>query len=124
MGLAKRVHHIKTIHEIGFPGWPVLNLDWVTGYWGVESIKEGGLHQPPLFFCPNGSNFPRVRWDHRPSPNHSKLKTKKMSGRWGCRPLWRGGWRVDVPEVRFVSLSLRRGWPFHCARQQKNDAQD
>jgi hypothetical protein len=36
--LACSVQFRRAIHDFGFPGWPELNLDWVTGYWGVRSI--------------------------------------------------------------------------------------
>jgi hypothetical protein len=50
----------------------------------------------------------------------TRVQAKKMSGRWGCRPLWRGGWRDLIGS----SILLRGGWLFDCARKQKNNAQE
>src|SRR5437899_3314216 len=37
-----------TYKNIGFPGWPEPNLDWVR-FWGGR-LTKGGLHQPPFYF--------------------------------------------------------------------------
>ena len=46
-----------------------------------------------------------------------------MSGRWGCRPLWRGGWREQHWKIRLLGL-VRSGWPFDCTYKQQDDAQE
>ncbi len=46
------------------------------------------------------------------------LCTKKMSGRWGHRPLGRGdGGNSNPKSVWFF-------WPFYCAREQQDDRQE
>jgi len=46
------------------------------------------------------------------------LCTKKMSGRWGHRPLGRGdGGNSNPKSVWFF-------WPFYCAREQQDDTQE
>src|SRR5579864_1892612 len=42
---------------------------------------------------------PRLFFYFEPSTVDSERRPKKMSGRWGDRPLGRGGWRVLQPEA-------------------------
>jgi len=94
-----------------------------------RQLRNGGLHQPPFLFSkpvfPSHQLFPenprRV-----PSPGKFLLPDsfqgpspiKKMSGRWGERPLGRG-------DGGYCSLkSVRAFRPFHCAREQQDDAQE
>ena len=50
----------------------------------------------------------------RPAPPRNSLP-KKLSGRWGCRPLGRGGWRVRRSEARWCRQAFR------CARVQRTE---
>ena len=64
-------------------------------------INRRGLAPAP-FFISRTDYFPRTTSPHRPPktrrsggvPLPGLVGRKKVSGRWGCRPLWRGGWRV------------------------------
>ena len=48
---------------------------------------------------------------------------KKVSGRWGHRPLGVGdGGFVTGKSIRLTVVPRR--WPFHCARKQQKDTQD
>src|SRR5262249_9552390 len=70
--------------------------DSVTGL-GRQLNEEGGLHRPPFSF-PSQMNPLRICLVEslQTSATTWKLSTQKMSGRWGDRPLGRGGWRVIV----------------------------
>lgn len=52
--LAHRVHLPLLTNEIGFPGWPDLNLDWVVRLLGgrFKKLSEKGACTGPLFFFP------------------------------------------------------------------------
>ena len=52
--LAQRVQLPPLTNEIGFPGWPDLNLDWVVRLLGgrFKKLSEKGACTGPLFFFP------------------------------------------------------------------------
>jgi hypothetical protein len=89
-------------YKIGFPGWPELILDSVTGF--GASITKRGLAPAPFFIFQPESLFPsnstfaqrvHVRFKacvvSAGSLVGERLTVrKKMSGRWGERPLGRG----------------------------------
>src|SRR5439155_23695536 len=107
-------------YKIGFPGWPEPILDSVTGF-GASIEKEGACtsplfhfywrlrracekaarHPPPDRWLVTRSNF-RLQTNRHPSLILTPInqlgvvnqEPKKVSGRWGHRPLGRGGWRV------------------------------
>src|SRR6266478_3688321 len=57
-------------------------------------------------------------WKLRSRTVNCGLCTKKMSGRWGHRPLGRGdGGNSNPKSVWFF-------WPFYCAREQQDDPQE
>jgi hypothetical protein len=112
-------------YKIGFPGWPEPILDSVTGF--GASITKRGLAPAPFFISrPIYPSF-----SLKPAPTSILLCAnsgfvgngclrcaKKMSGRWGERPLGRGDGGYCNPElVRFF-------WPFRCAREQQDDTQE
>jgi hypothetical protein len=85
--------------------------------------------------CPNfPASRPGPHWAHtssalsetNPQPRHRVLPimgmvfpaSKKMSGRWGDRPLGRGDGGYSNPK------SVRFFWPFCCAREQQDDTQE
>jgi len=94
-----------------------------------RQLGKGGLHQPPFpfpkpVFRPNQwfleglGKVPRPSKSLFPDSFQSSLRTKKMSGRWGERPLGRGDGGY---------CSLKSVWafrPFHCAREQQDDTQE
>ena len=48
--LANGLQFIKAIHDFGFPGWPELNLDWVSVIGGSDHYR--GLAPAPFFISP------------------------------------------------------------------------
>src|SRR5215472_1390715 len=74
--------------------------DWLPGVAGTDprlgyrfrgvNYEEGGLHRPPFSFL--GRVHKRVSL-LRTENQAKSFRQRKMSGRWGHRPLGRGGWR-------------------------------
>ena len=89
-----RLALLSCTKKIGFPGWPEPILDSVYGF--GASIVKGGLAPAPFsIFCFRFPCFSFLEFSRKTWP-------KKMSGRWGERPLGRGGWRILQSEASFL----------------------
>ena len=118
-------------YKIGFPGWPEPILDSVTGF--GASIRKRGLAPAPFSISKASFSVPAgiCSSAHRGAPTRmlpfaliiwmiaaDKGGSKKMSGRWGDRPLGRGDGGYCNQK------SLWAFWPFRCAREQQDDTQE
>jgi hypothetical protein len=77
--------------KIGFPGWPEPILDSVTGF--GASIAKRGLAPAPFFISKPHFYGSSDGVDANESFSRDRrfvLQVKKVSGRWGDRPLGRG----------------------------------
>ena len=94
-----------------------------------RQLRKGGLHQPPFLFPkPVSLSQPVDPRESRKSSQPEQILAsrssegpvciKKMSGRWGERPLGRG----DGGYCNQKSLWAFR--PFRCAREQQDDTQE
>jgi len=114
-------------YKIGFPGWPEPILDSVTGL--GRQLQRGGLHQPPFSFLglasgprgcgANKSGHPKsrqLRLSRRSTVNAGR-RSKKVSGRWGHRPLGRGDGGYSNPKSVWHL-------PSNCAREQQDGTQE
>lgn len=114
----------STLNKIGFPGWPDPNLDSVSGF-GASIIKRG-LAPAPFLLFPGSFLSPPATINHPvtgfvkllPRPRAQPLGAKKMSGRWGDRPLGRGDGGKRNPKLAHFFQSLC------CAREQQYGTQE
>jgi hypothetical protein len=96
--------------------------------WVVELPSV--VHSTPARVSPPSSNARTFinTWQSptlAPSGVVPVVRAKKMSGRWGDRPLGRGEWRVrGLKSVRFFVPRKARGRSFRCAREQQYDTQE